>query len=160
MITQYYFTMVRRPSSEFRREMYTPQKNSQEVEGNREHAISSNVEKMKTDMLKLLSTESIGGNADGVEIDGTFYMAAAANCYIRSGSAEIVSFTNYGPPEGEKDLKHGAFKLALSFDKGGFFHITEFIPGTQLSSEEQAVMDESVKRWNAWREKERGSYAA
>jgi len=78
--------------------------------------VEHNINKMGSDMNKVLSSESIGSNAGMVEIDGVKYSCVAVNGYADPDIGKIIVFGN---PQNmnEHVLRHNAhfsFKIALS----------------------------------------------
>ncbi|PIS05511.1 MAG: hypothetical protein COT81_00655 [Candidatus Buchananbacteria bacterium CG10_big_fil_rev_8_21_14_0_10_42_9] len=120
-------------------------KESQEIN---EGIIASNFDKMNTEMFKLLHSESFGGNAGSVEIDGEKYPCAAANGYADAENGQIIEFGNYLDENAAFTLR---VAIELSRDGGrgkGFFRIVETIFKGKFSERAEKNLRSSVERWN------------
>jgi len=143
--------------------MVIEQMGSREAE--RQGVIEANVKKMKEDMGRFLTNESMSGNADEIDVDGTLYPALAANCYIRPGTAEILEFSNR-PPTTRRAVKQISFVVAGDPAGRGFFKIDRIETGDssnprdaiaaryELTNVERTILEESVEQWNTWKEQQ------
>ena len=57
--------------------------------------VKHNLKMMNTEMLALLNTESIGGNAGSVVLGGKVYLCAGANGNCDPKTGKILAFGNY-----------------------------------------------------------------
>jgi len=123
--------------------------------------IEHNLTMMDEDMQKLLNTESIGGNAGVVEIDGKKHSAAGANGYEKPENGEIMMFGNFQDIKDRSITEDNAkFTLRVAMDRPeriktknfrGFFKIVDVYLEKNmnpLSPEGEENLRESIKRWN------------
>src|SRR3989304_3450575 len=110
-----------------------------------------NLSQMNGPMIRLLRTESLGGNAGRVKLGGRYYSCAAAHGYADPRSGRIVAFGNVQdvPPEIRKG--NAEFILKVAFGGLRFFRIVQLFAndgpdGRQLSLDARAVLEESVQR--------------
>lgn len=117
--------------------------NAQEQE---QKIVLHNLEMLNTAMQTLLSSESIGGNAGKCEIDGKRYQCAAANGFADKITGKIMAFNNdVKNRPGEQSF---TLRLALSIQKGGFFHIVEFINAEDFSADGRAAIESAIEAYN------------
>ncbi len=118
-----------------------------------EDVVASNLALMRTKMIKHLNTESIGGNAGSVEIDGKCYSCAAANMYVDCATGRILVFGNIQNID-SRIKEDGAnadcgLHVAYSFD-WGFFRILsvyEWHPGV-LSDLARSNIQKAIELYN------------
>ncbi|KKT82553.1 MAG: hypothetical protein A3B99_00720 [Candidatus Yanofskybacteria bacterium RIFCSPHIGHO2_02_FULL_44_12b] len=116
-----------------------------------EEVVAWNLEKLRKDMVDLLMTESIGGNAGAVDVDGKKYSCGGANGYANSETGEIIVFGNIQDIQDKKILENSSsFTLRVALDRQrGFFKITEILFGSDhISGAGRLAIEEAVKRWN------------
>ena len=121
-------------------------------------ALSHNFLAMNSPMMKLLKTESVGGNAGRVKLDGKYYSCAAANGYADPQSGRIVAFGNVQDVSPNIQKKNAKFTLRVACGARGFFRIVQLVTedrggGRTLSPGAREVLDQSVRTWNKARER-------
>jgi len=86
------------------------------VEQADERIVFHNLKKLNEQMMDLLMSESIGGNAGTEVIDGMEYTCAAANGYANKETGEILFFGNYQEvPEDIRDKEqHFTLRVAIA----------------------------------------------
>ncbi|MFH0779556.1 MAG: hypothetical protein V1928_01730 [Parcubacteria group bacterium] len=84
---------------------------------NSERLIGENLEKMETEMWKLLANESWNGNAHYTEIAGEKWICAGANGYYDRASGRILIFSNSNLPDEFNGLSAVQFivRVAVSY---------------------------------------------
>lgn len=127
------------------------------VEEADERIVLKNLNKLNTEMMDLLMSESIGGNAGTVSINGKEYVCGAANGYANKETGEIYIFENYqNIPEHLRDREqHFTLKVAIvgkylekvnnNNDKP---RIIEFIERDKFSERGRLSIEESIDRFN------------
>jgi len=139
-----------------------------EAEAMKEAVVRDNVRLMDTAMVGLLMTESIGGNAGSVVIDGKRYPAAGANAMVNRFSGKITGFGNMLPPARSGTEAPIIFRVAMDMHReNGFFRITDVLPGSRraatrpgshrddvLDTHAVDVLQRSIDQWNASHEDE------
>jgi hypothetical protein len=127
------------------------------VEEADEIVVQKNLKKMNGEMMELLMSESIGGNAGTVEVDGKEYVCAAANGYADRETGEIYIFENYqNIPENIKDKQqHFLFRVAIV---GKYLEsvntnndrprIIDFIEKERFSERGRLSIQEAIDRFN------------
>ncbi len=136
-----------------------------DAESEKARIVAENVGKMNGEMMGLLMSESIGGNAGEVDVAGKRYPAAGANALVDRMTGQIVAFGN-GLSSGRKEIDVPII-LRVAFDKwndNGFFHVTKIHHATNnpsklrpahvLDSHAVDVLQRSVNQWNAEHEGE------
>jgi hypothetical protein len=111
---------------------------------------------MNEEMVKILRTESIGGNAGTTQIGEKWFACAAANGYADSVTGEILAFGNSQdlPEEISEKGKLLTFKVAKDmrgeFRKfhGGFFKVVEVYGKQLLSPQAQRMIEACVEQYN------------
>jgi hypothetical protein len=115
--------------------------------------VSHNLSEMNGSMMRLLKTESIGGNAGRVKLGGKYYSCAAANGYADPRSGKIVEFGNFQNISPERRDNNAAFTLRAACSTRRFFRIVQLLTddrggGRKLAPGAREVLEESVRRWN------------
>jgi len=83
---------------------YEKEEGLYQVEKADERIVFHNLKKLNTEMMDLLMSESIGGNAQTEIIDGAEFGCAAANGYADKETGEILFFSNASEiPENLRD---------------------------------------------------------
>ena len=121
-------------------------------------ALSLNLLAMNSPMMKLLQTESVGGNAGRAKLDGKYYACAAANGYADPQSGRIVAFGNFQDVSPNIRKKNAQFTLRVACGVRGFFRIVQLVSedrgsGGTLSPGARDVLEQSVRTWNKARER-------
>lgn len=143
-------------------------KSGREAEIMKEAVIRDNVQLMDTKMIQLLMTESFGGNAGEVVVDGKKYPAAGANAVVDRLSGKIVAFGNMVMVSHRKMETPVCFQVAVDImGRRGFFRIVRVFPGSHrdmtspgthpedvLDTHAVDVLQRSIDRWNAGHEDE------
>ena len=117
-----------------------------------ERIISHNLDEMRSDMMRLLTVESIGGNAGFVEIGGRKLPCAAARGFADGETGEIITFGNYQniPKKIRDTYAEFIFRIAVDLRRRNpFYKIVESSLGAPLTSKAKKLLQESVERWNA-----------
>lgn len=119
--------------------------------------VSDNVAFMNDQMIKQNRSESIGGNAGAVELDGVLYPTMGANGYVDPATGRLTAF---GSPQSlTREQRTGTpicFRIAADIRvKGkGFFRITGYDTGRvfgdtpPLTKRATRIIEESVRLWN------------
>lgn len=106
--------------------------------------IKHNLDQMKTSMIELLKTESMGGNAGSVKVGNKAESCYGANGYADTESGEILTFTNYPVEvEGHRNCARFTFRLIAMSNL-----IIEVYYSKSLSSHSKNIIKESIVRWN------------
>ncbi len=108
---------------------------------------------MNKEMIRLLSNESMGGNAGSIQIEGKNYSCSGANLYVDSETGEIVVFGN--SQDLDPKLMEGknlvtfkvAFDLKTSFHNG-FFRIVKTYGLENLSPQARVMIESCVEQYN------------
>jgi hypothetical protein len=116
-------------------------------------AVIHNLSQMNRPMIRLLRTESLGGNAGCVNLGGRYYSCAAAHGYADPRSGRIVAFGNVQDVPPETREGNAEFTLKAAFGGLRFFRIVQLFANdagglTPLSPDAREVLEESVRRWN------------
>ena len=119
--------------------------------------VASNLAEMDGPMMRLLETESIGGNAGRVKLGGTYYACAAANGYSDPQSGQIVQFGNSQNVSQDILDTCAAFTVRVAYRPTMFFKIVHLVTDDRAGSRAltpvaRRALAESVRRWNASRE--------
>ena len=117
-----------------------------------ERIISHNCDEMRSSMMRLLTVESIGGNAGFVEIGGRKLPCAAARGFADGETGEIITFGNYQniPKKIRNSYAEFIFRIAVDLRRRNpFYRIVESSAGPSFTSQARKVLQESVERWNA-----------
>ena len=121
-------------------------------EGADERIISHNLGEMRSSMMRLLTVESIGGNAGFVEIGGRKLPCAAARGYADGETGEIMAFGNYQDLSKKIRNAYAEFIFRIAVDlrrRNPFYRIVETSAGAPFTSKAKRMLQESVERWNA-----------
>jgi hypothetical protein len=127
------------------------------VEEADERIVLKNLNKLNTEMMDLLMSESIGGNAGTVTFDGREYVCGAANGYADRETGEIFIFENYqNVPENIREREqHFTLRVAVvgkNLDKVNINNnkpkIIEFIEKDEFSERGKLSIQQSIDRFN------------
>jgi hypothetical protein len=114
-----------------------------------ESILAHNLGEMNASMTRLLNVESWGGNAGHVVVDGRQYSCAVARGYADPQSGKILIFGN--PQDVPENLRHDSaeflFRAAAGLMLGT--HLVECSAGEPFTAAARAVLEESMRRWNA-----------
>ena len=122
----------------------------------RETVAGHNLSEMNSSMMRLLKTESLGGNAGRVKLGARYYSCAAANGYADPQSGRIVAFGNLQDISSSIQSENTKFTLRVAYGARGFFKIVELLiedRGRTLSPAAREALDEYVRAWNTARER-------
>ena len=117
-----------------------------------ERIISHNLDEMRSSMMRLLTVESIGGNAGFVEMGGRKLPCAAARGFADGETGEIITFGNYQniPKKLRNTYTEFIFRIAVDLRRRNpFYRIVESSAGASFTSRARKLLEESVQRWNA-----------
>ena len=117
-----------------------------------ENILSHNLDEMRSSMMRLLTVESIGGNAGIIDIGGRKYPCAAARGFADGESGEIIIFGNYQniPKKIRNTYAEFIFRIAVDLERRNpFFRIVEWSAGASFTSKARKMLQESVERWNS-----------
>ena len=117
-----------------------------------ERIISHNLGEMRSSMMRLLTIESIGGNAGFVEIGGRKLPCAAARGFADGETGEIMAFGNFQniPKKIRNTYPEFIFRIAVDLRRrNSFYRIVESSFGAAFTSRATRMLQESVERWNA-----------
>ena len=117
-----------------------------------ESILEHNLDEMRSSMMRLLTVESIGGNAGIIDIGGKKYPCAAARGFADGQSGEIIAFGNYQniPRKIRNTYAEFIFRIAVDLQRRNpFFRIVEYSAGASFTSKAKKMLQESVERWNS-----------
>lgn len=110
--------------------------------------IQHNIKMMNTEMKQVLMTESIGGNAGEIEIEGKICPCAGANGYMNE-TGKILAFGNvqYLDESITRNNLHFIIKVAYSpvFTILKIVSVDIYGKGSELASR---ILNQSVDEWN------------
>jgi len=120
-----------------------------------ETVINRNLEMLNQDMINLLNTESIGGNAGTVDIGGKKYSCGGANGYANPETGEIIVFDNIQDIRNKKIIEENVdftLRVAMDWQTGQFIKIVNFMVTTynknKLSDKAKLTIEAAINRWN------------
>lgn len=117
--------------------------------------VAHNLNMLNKDMVKLLLIESIGGNADSVEIEGKRYLCGGANGYANKNNGEIIIFGNIQDvgknTKDNTDNSDFTLRVALDSKSAGFFKIVDFFESENFTKEGKQNIEIAIKQYNAMR---------
>jgi len=117
-----------------------------------ESILAHNLDEMRSSMMRLLTVESIGGNAGIIDIGGKKYPCAAARGFADGQSGEIIAFGNFQniPRKIRNTYAEFIFRIAVDLQRRNpFFRIVEYSAGASFTSKAKKMLQESVERWNS-----------
>lgn len=123
-----------------------------EAEDAVERIIAHNLDEMRTSMMRLLTVESIGGNAGFVEIGGRKIPCAAARGFADGETGKIIDFGNFQniPRKIRNTYPEFIFRIAVDLRRRNpFYRIVESSFDASFTSKARKLLQESVERWNA-----------
>ena len=116
--------------------------------------VSHNIEMLTKDMVDLLNTESIGGNAGTAEINGKKYRCGAANGFANPETGEIVMFGNIQNIPKDLAVQNIEFTLrvAMNWQTGKFIKIVQFWNPSheqkRFSGNGRLAIESAIDEWN------------
>ena len=118
----------------------------------RQSILSHNLAEMHSSMMRLLSVESVGGNAGTIDLGGRKFSCAAARGYADAESGKIVAFGN--PQDIPEDIRNSypefVFRIAVAFERGNpFSRIVECSADNSFTSSGKKMLQKSMERWNS-----------
>lgn len=130
--------------------------NTGEIEINPDQAIiDHNLQMLNKDMVNFLSTESIGGNAGSIEINGKKYNCGAANGYADPETGKIIVFDNIQNIRDRKIVEDNidfTLLVAMDWQIGEFVKIVNFFIGRYnkrtLSDRGRLAIEAAINKWN------------
>lgn len=110
--------------------------------------LAHNLAEMDTSMTRLLSTESWGGNAGTILVDGREYACAVARGYADPESGKILTFGN--PQDVSESTRQGAAEFLYRAAAGLLLgtHLIEVSAGDEFTAQAKEMLQESMRRWN------------
>lgn len=119
-----------------------------------EHIVAENFAKMNTEMRKVLRSESIGGNAGSIQIEGKAYGCAGANAYVNPVSGRIEVFGNIQDIPSELTAGKALLNMRVAFSMevpthGGFFRIVEVFGLDKLGAQARKAIEASIDEYNS-----------
>jgi len=121
-----------------------------------EAVVEVNLRRISSEMLDFLKTESMGGNAGEIEIEGKKQPLLGVNGYAERQTGVIIGFSNSPLERFRPELKdfirnytHLNWRVTLDINK----IIGAIYEGGELSPKAKASLEESIRRWNEEREK-------
>jgi hypothetical protein len=117
-----------------------------------ERILAHNLDEMRSPMMRLLTVESIGGNAGFVEINGRKIPCAAARGFADAQSGEIIDFGNFQNIPGKTRNAYPEFIFRIAVDlrrRNPFYRIVESSFDASFTAKARKLLQESVERWNA-----------
>jgi hypothetical protein len=119
-----------------------------------EQIISHNLDEMRSSMMRLLTVESIGGNAGFAEIGGRKIPCGAARGYADGKTGEIITFGNFQNISKKIRNTYSGFIFRIAVDlrrRSSSYRIVESSFDGPFTSKAKKLLQESVERWNAQR---------
>lgn len=116
-----------------------------------ERIIAHNLDQMRSPMMRLLTVESIGGNAGFVEINGRKIPCAAARGFADGQTGKIIDFGNFQniPKKIRNTYPEFIFRIAVDLRRRNpFYRIVESSFDASFTSKAKKLLQESVERWN------------
>jgi hypothetical protein len=116
-----------------------------------ERILAHNLGEMRSSMMRLLTVESIGGNAGFAEIGGRKLPCAAARGFADGDTGEIMAFGNFQniPKKIRNTYPEFIFRIAVDLRRRNpFYRIVESSFGAAFTSRARKILQESVERWN------------
>ncbi len=116
-----------------------------------EEIIAANTKKIEIEGMRLLSQESMGGNAGSTLIEGRHMFCAGLNGSADPQTGEIFVFSNYAD---RKDIKGRGFllRVAIALPLSGFRYygekIIEIHGISGFTKRAQHNLEQSAKRFN------------
>lgn len=114
--------------------------------------VDRNILMLNNEMQELLMSESVGGNAGHIKIEGEFFPQAVANGLIDVETGEIIAFGNPQDIKDKKNANAEEFAFAVAVDDSrqyGFFKITFCRKNDSLFSEQALrVLAKTIERYN------------
>ena len=117
-----------------------------------EKLIAHNLDEMGSPMMRLLTVESIGGNAGFAEINGRKIPCAAARGFADAQTGEIIDFGNFQnvPRKIRNTYPEFIFRIAVDLRRRNpFYWIVESSFDASFTANARKLLQESVERWNA-----------
>jgi hypothetical protein len=117
-----------------------------------EKLIAHNLDEMGSPMMRLLTVESIGGNAGFAEINGRKIPCAAARGFADGQTGEIIDFGNFQniPRKIRNTYPEFIFRIAVDLRRRNpFYRIVESSFDASFTANARKLLQESVERWNA-----------
>ena len=118
--------------------------------------VAHNLGMLNVDMINLLMSESIGGNAGAVEINGKRYRCGGANGYANPETGEIVVFDNIQNIRDRRIVEENidfVLRVAIDWKIGRFIKIVDFHVRDhntrQLADKGKLVIETAIKEWNS-----------
>ncbi len=114
--------------------------------------LARNAEIIKSEMMRLLIEESIGGNAGSAVVNGRKYLCAAANGYADKETGRIITFGNIQdlPEEITANNEKFTFRVALGGARDPkFMHIVDFYGGDNFSDTGRDILEKTIERFNS-----------
>ncbi len=116
-----------------------------------EKIVEHNLRMLKKDMHQVLNSESIGGNAGSIEVEGKRYPCVATNGYVDSKTGEIVAFGNFQNIDKETVKNSAEITLRISFFDG---KIVDFFGKEKISQEGLQNIEKAIEQYNIdWQSK-------
>ena len=114
-----------------------------------EKIIRGNVHTIDMQLRSLLSSESIGGNAGRVVIDGTRFNCGGANGFLNPATGEILIFENIQnvPLEIRKRGTEFTFRVAVDRKLNPFRIVSVYYDVETLPSVRE-IIDRTIAQWN------------
>ena len=114
--------------------------------------LSHNLAEMHSSMMRLLSVESVGGNAGTIDLGGRKFSCAAARGYAEAASGKIIAFGN--PQDIPENIRNSypefVFRIAVDFERGNpFSRIVECSADNSFTAKGKKMLQESMERWNS-----------
>ncbi|OGN08706.1 MAG: hypothetical protein A3J46_06560 [Candidatus Yanofskybacteria bacterium RIFCSPHIGHO2_02_FULL_41_11] len=116
--------------------------------------VGHNLGMLTKDMVDLLNTESIGGNAGEAEINGKKYRCGAANGFANPETGEIVVFGNIQNIPKDIVIENVEFTLRVAMDwqTGKFIKIVQFwnpsYEKKKFSENGKLAIESAINEWN------------
>lgn len=130
-------------------ESFNKELESNEGEG---EILAHNLRMLNNDLMNFLSTESMGGNAGKVNIDGKDYPCSGARGYIDGKTSKIVCFGNFQDLDKEIVENNLEFilKVATIFEPGvpAKAVIVDSSPIGQLSATNLEAITNAISEFN------------
>ena len=134
--------------------MNPPFEKSLEVAHEGERICEHNLEMLRGAMAEMIKSESVGGNASQMIIEGKVFPCVAANAYADPITGEMIRFANVGhsEPADAAHLAHFSIRMAVDAHRSWqLFNAVLFSESPNyplLSENARKAIQSAIDKWN------------